>query len=100
MFKTLFIALLPVLASTQATFADTNVAATQTATPSTVSLIAVCEGPGAQARDVEPCAAYWTYIHTETSACMAEGSTQREAYRHRFILCSYEIREKYQTAVQ
>lgn len=100
MMKTFLIALLPMLASPQIAVSDTAQAATPAAVTSTVSLVTICEGPGAQARDAEPCASYWSEVLTATAACMEGASAQREAYRHRYMLCAHEVRAPYQTVSQ
>jgi hypothetical protein len=94
------IALLSVLALPQVALSDTALAATPAATTGPVSLVTLCEGPGAPPRDAEPCAGYWNDVLSRTAACMSGVSSQREAYRHRYVLCAHQVRASYQAASQ
>ena len=94
MFKTLIIALLPVLAA-QVAYADTTLASMQSAAPSHAQVLASCEGPGALQRNVEPCASFWTRVQSGMIDCMGSSKMTMPAYRARYLICSGQARESY-----
>jgi len=99
MFKTLIIALLPVLAA-QAAVADTTLASVQAAAVSPAQVLATCEGPGALLRSVEPCASFWVQVQSGMIDCLGSDKARMPAYRARYLTCSRQVRANYLAGVQ
>jgi hypothetical protein len=94
MFKTLFVAVLPVCVALTAA-ADTTQVAAQTAGTGLAQIGDVCTTHDGGTTTVQSCAALWAAVNVAMNACMGDGLDGHAGYRARYLICAVEIRAKY-----